>query len=373
MTMARANHFGLPLPRTTRLMRGRLLFCAHCGKQQPDQAAGFCTFCGKALLKPQESPTASVQEKAGQVLEGAGKVAGQAASKFENFAATSEVLGKIPGRSVTLLGLGAMAVAIALGFVGSWPGIGWLWAGIMLLGGALIAVQELRRHGAEVPQLPAVPAALSHPLIQFGFVALVIAQAIRLAGVGVTPLLWIAAALLLTYDGYKKAKLRFPEFDLKNSKAGIRKVVLIACIAALAISFMQWSSTDGYFSGGYSYNYGYENGGIAGEYGYGYEYEAAQYFWPGWSFSGRALRLSPVGLSAVLLLIGWTMFSRPPVNSVWWNRAPLVLAGVTAAWWLFAGGHQFWGFVFLILVIAAGALAYRSTRSAAPVSQRAPS
>lgn len=132
-----------------------------------------------------------------QAAQVAAQVGAQVGARFEQTVNDPQLLGRIPGRSVSIVGLGLMALAILLSLLPWFYGIGLGWSLVMLLGGALTAFLELRSGGVALPQVK-LPPALLNPLIPPVFAALVAVQAFtdgqelvvdgRLAGLAVAAL-----------------------------------------------------------------------------------------------------------------------------------------------------------------------------------------
>lgn len=288
----------------------------------------------------------------------------EADSRFEEYAARasrglervvegSAVLDHVPGRSVTLVGVGLVAAAIALSMLPAFYGVGLLWSAVMLAGAAAVALPELRRAGTEVPAVP-LPAALRHPLVPPAYAALVGVHAFLLLRIGVIPLLWLAAAVLLGWDQYRRAAAApdgfVRHFDIRRAWHGYRRNVTAGVGVCLASMFLAWGRSSGFWTGGYSYNYAYRYNpgtGTSG-YDYGYDYQPMQYYWPGWELSGRNQSFALVAVCLLLGLVLWASYrtgedGRPALPALG------VLAGaLLAGFWLLAAKDGTGSLLFLL-------------------------
>jgi hypothetical protein len=259
------------------------------------------------------------------------------------------VLDRVPGRSLTLAGIGAMALAIVLSWLPRWSGIGLPWSVLMLALGAAVAVGELKRAGREVAAADRLPAPLAHPLVPPAFAALVALHAIRLLGLGIIELLWLVAALLLAYDQYRKADRSATglggRFDPRRAWRGNRRWITIGALTCIVSLFFQWGSQSGHFSGGMSYNYAYRTdySGNSG-YAYAWDYNPMQSYWPGYQWSGRNQGGVMLAEIALLALVLWAA-TRKKVSDTELEPVParpspvvpgLLLAFLFVWWWTHA-------------------------------------
>lgn len=277
----------------------------------------------------------------------------RASEGFERAVDDSALLDHVPGRSVTLLGVGLVVAAIALSLLPSHAGVGFFWSVVMLVGAAAVALPELRRAGKDV-SAARVPAALQHPLVPPVYAALVAVHAFLLLRIGVVPLMWLAAAVLLGWDQYRRAA-RAPDgfvrhFDIRRAWHGYRRNVTAGVAVCLGSMFLTWGRSSGYWTGGYAYNYAYRyNAGTGtGGYDYDYDYLPMQYYWPGWELSGRNQSFALLAVCLLVALVLWAAY-RPGEGA----RPLMPSAGVTAGallavFWLLAAKSGIGALLFLL-------------------------
>lgn len=294
--------------------------------------------------------------------------AARASAGFERVVDQNPLMAKVPGRSVTLVGAGLVAAAIALSLLPGFYGVGLFWSAVMLAGAALVALAELRSAGHAAATDVEVPARLRHPLLGPAFAALVGLHAFLLLRIGIVPLLWLAAAVLLGWDQYRRAAAA-PDgftrgFDLRRAWQGYRRNVTVGVGVCLLSLFFTWGRSSGYWTGGMSYNYAYRYNAAAGEYQYGYDYDYTpmQYYWPGWELSGRNQSFALFAAATLFGLLLWAAYrGRDGARTA----APVAgLAGVSllAVFWLLAAKDGVGALLFLPGLAVAGVGAHRIWR-----------
>lgn len=265
---------------------------------------------------------------------GLGEAAARLSERVDRTLGEAEVLDRIPGRSVSLLGLGIMAAAIVVGLLPSFSGVGLAWSAVMLAGGAAVAVDELRAAGRALPSVR-LPRPLADPLFPPLFAALVGVHAFHQLRVGIVPMLWLAAALLLCWDQFRKTLLSPTGFgrylDFAQAWRGYRRSVLLGAGLCLLSLFLTWGETSGWLGGGYDYNYRYQGDG---EYGYQYDYNPAKYYYPGFEISGRNQSFALLAESMLFALLLWTAYRPAGDGSRRADRVALGLAALLALWGL---------------------------------------
>lgn len=320
--------------------------CVHCGKGLPDAVQHFCPWCGQALPQPASAspPTPTGGQAPSQILSPqarqqaaaaateAKKVAGQVVTEVQRALNDPKLRAAIPGRSLSIAGLGLMGFAILLSILPWFSGIGFFWSVIMLALGSLVAVIELRNGGSRVRGLDAIPASLLHPLLPPILAALAAIHGFLLFSIGIIPLLWAGAAGLLVYDQFQKS-IQAPDsfgryFDVRLAWYGYRKYILIGVVICLLSLFMTWSDSPSGFTGGwdYTYSYYYE--------GYVSSYNPTKYFWWGWDLSGRSMSFSLFAVAALVALVGWSAYRGNGSVPAWFNHLGLGLVGVAGLFWL---------------------------------------
>lgn len=315
-------------------------------------------------------PTDPAAPSAPENADATGERLNELAIRIDRVVNENELLDRVPGRSLTLVGAGLVAGAIALSLLPGFYGVGFLWSAVVLAGAGLVALAELRGagHAAGMAVEAEVPAPLRHPLIAPAFAALVGLHAFLLLRVGIIPLLWLAAALLLGYDQYRRAAAT-PDgftrnFDLRRAWHGYRRNVTAGVGVCLASLFLTWGQTSGYWTGGLAYTYGYRYNSAAGgyEYGYDYDYQPMQYYWPGWETSGRNQSFALLAVAVLFGLLLWAAWRRADGA-----RRPSPVAGVAGAallavFWLLAAKDGVGAWLFLLGLTSIGVGAHRIRR-----------
>ena len=279
------------------------------------------------------------------------ELAGRASARVEQVVESTPLLDSVPGRSLTLVGAGLVAAAIALSLLPSFYGVGLLWSAVVLAGAAVVALGELRSVRAPAAERLSV---LQHPMIAPGFAALVGLHAFLLMRVGVIPLLWVAAAVLLGYDQYRRAA-RAPDgfarrMDPRRAWHGYRRNLTAGAALCLVSMFFTWGRSSGYWTGGLSYNYGYRYNSAAGgyEYGYDYDYSPMQYYWPGWELSGRNQSFALLAVALLFGLLLWAAYRPAEEERTAAPAAPLAAGALLAVFWLLAPKDGIGSLLFLL-------------------------
>ena len=212
--------------------------CAHCGHPVSDEAYRFCVECGEPLEVSQddvgyegagpedyneggeggwEAPPPSGFERASEtfsrVFGPLRDVAGQLGETIAGLLDDPRLRSWLPGGSLTLLGLGLVGLALLLSLLPFVQGLGWMGSTVMFLGGALVAVNEVRLVTAPSVQevrtaaahtLPSalenLPEETRHPGIAWAYAALVCTQALLMMGFGLVSIVWLLAAIVLGFD-----------------------------------------------------------------------------------------------------------------------------------------------------------------------------
>jgi hypothetical protein len=279
--------------------------------------------------------------------------AARASDEFERAVENSALLDRVPGRSVTLVGVGLVTAAIALSMLPSFYGLGFGWSVVMLICAAAVALPELRSAGTDVPAVP-LPGVLRHPLVPPAYAALVAVHAFLMLRIGIVPLMWLAAAVLLGWDQYRRAA-RAPDgfvrhLDIRRAWHGYRRNVTVGVAVCLGSMFLTWGKSSGYWTGGLAYTYGYRYNAGSGsyDYGYDYDYQPMQYYWPGWELSGRNQSFALLAVCLLLGLVLWAAYrpredARPAAPST-----GLVAGALLSVFWLLGAKDGIGSLLFLL-------------------------
>lgn len=201
--------------------------CTNCGQTITDASLGFCTECGQLLedlgggvaadtsysesyAYEEPSGAARASEKLAQVLEPVRGIAAQVGHVIQGVLEDPRLRSRLPGGSLTLLGVGLVGLALVLSVIPFVSGIGIIGSLVMLVGGALVAVNEWR-FLSEVadpkeplrpppPALDNLPEPTQHPAIAWFYAALTGTFALLMLGYGFVSLVWLLAALVLGYE-----------------------------------------------------------------------------------------------------------------------------------------------------------------------------
>jgi hypothetical protein len=221
--------------------------CSHCGQPIPDETYGVCLECGHpvegagdeasntgdenpgsedynaadygtgdesyAYEPPPPSPFERLSEVLAMALAPFRDIAGQIGDAIAGVLDDPRLRSRLPGGSLSLLGLGLVSLALLLSVLPAVPGIGLPGSLVMLLGGVLVAVNEWRvisQPGMQefrTEEAHALPAALEnlpeetqHPGIAQAYAALTCTHALLMLGYGPISLVWLLAALVLGYE-----------------------------------------------------------------------------------------------------------------------------------------------------------------------------
>lgn len=196
------------------------MICSNCGHPLGDEVLYFCPECGHELQAGDaawEARTPSAFARLEEVLSKVAgpvlAVAGQAGAAFQSVLDDPRLRSRLPGGSLTLLGLGLVGLALLLSVIPFVPGVGFPGSAVVLSWGALAAVNEWRilgQPGAQEPGAPAVrplppplanlPRDTRHPGIAQTFALLTCTYALLMLGFGPISLVWVLAAVVLGYE-----------------------------------------------------------------------------------------------------------------------------------------------------------------------------
>ncbi len=158
-------------------------------------------------------------------------------------------LAHVPGHSPSVAGVGLLVVGLVLSILPFFAGVGPFWSLVVFAGGWLVTAREMRAAGEQHPLVDWVPPALLHPAVPAAYAAVAAALAIRMLGIGLTPLLWLGGAGLLGYDQYRKVYVgaegvgRF--FEPRQLLRGMAPVALGGVALCLVALFLTWAPVGG--------------------------------------------------------------------------------------------------------------------------------
>jgi hypothetical protein len=158
-------------------------------------------------------------------------------------------LAHVPGHSPSVAGVGLLAVGLVLSILPFFAGVGPFWSLVVFAGGWLVVARELRAAGEQHPLVDWVPPSLLRPEVPAVYAAVTVGLAIRMLGIGLTPLLWLGGAGLLAYDQYGKVYVG-PEgvgryFEPRQLLRGMAPVALAGVVLCLLALFLTWESATG--------------------------------------------------------------------------------------------------------------------------------
>ena len=214
---------------------------------------------------------------------------------------------RLPGRSLALLGAGLVALAVLLSVLPFFSGIGVGWSLAMLAGSLLVGARELHAAGRALPA-PVVQAArwAEHPLFLPVFTVLTFVHAILTLSIGIVPLLWLIAAVVLGYDQRRTLASFMAEQGAPAAVERQAGAVGVGGHAAVrGALFFSWGyGGGGYFAGGiqqvHERDIIMDGFGREHEDRFSYRYNPMMNFVPAYEASGRGRPL----VSGVLLGLG---------------------------------------------------------------------
>jgi hypothetical protein len=294
------------------------MFCSSCGQPLPDPKSRFCPGCGRPATAA-GAQTSSTPPRIPEPLEQAAKAARRTAEGagrgVQAVLEDPRVLQHVPGRSLPLLGAGLVVLAILLSVLPILSGIGLQWSVVMLAGSMLVIARELRTAGRQVPAaLAAVVNVAEHPAFLPSFTALTCAHAFLELGLGLVPLLWLLAAVVLGYYQWRASEaLRASERTLPHTPAerNLRLWVLVGALVCAGALFLPWRSSAASHTEGIRLKYIDESTDRFDEIpfkgSYMPKWDPLLSYRPGYVLSGRA---RPLAILAVLALAATVVLTR---------------------------------------------------------------
>lgn len=113
-------------------------------------------------------------------------------------------LASVPAHSRSVVGVGVLGLALVLSILPFFTDAGWLGTLLALAAGVLLVARELREAGEAPGFTQAVPEALLRSEATALCTAVLAALAVRMLGVGLTPLLWLVGTGLVVHDQWRK-------------------------------------------------------------------------------------------------------------------------------------------------------------------------
>ncbi len=288
--------------------------CVHCRKPLPESPGRFCPHCGEPTAPSSSRLPPEVEKAASSAAEATRRAAGHTAQAVRSVLEDPRLRERIPGRSLALLGAGLVTLAILLSVLPFFWGIGLGWSVVMLVGSVLVGVRELHAAGRSLPE-PVLRAArvAEHPFFLPAFTVLTCAQAIVTLSLGVVPLLWLLAAIVLGYDQRRAlAAVMAKQGAPSHEERRLGRWVLAGSLVCVAALFFAWGyGGGGYFVGGIQPYHVREMqmDGFTRQYEdhYDYRFTPMMNFVPTHEASGRG---RPFSAGVVLLLGGLVMLTR---------------------------------------------------------------
>lgn len=190
-----------------------------------------------------------VAKAAASAADAARRAAGHTGQAVQSVLEDPRLRERLPGRSLALLGAGLVALAVLLSVLPFFSGIGVGWSLVMLAGSVLVGARELHAAGRALPD-PVVRAArwAEHPLFLPVFTVLTFVHAILTLSLGLVPLLWLLAAVVLGYDQRRTlASFMAEEGAPAVAERQLARWVLGGAVVCVVALFFSW----GYRGGGY--------------------------------------------------------------------------------------------------------------------------
>ncbi|PTL77270.1 hypothetical protein [Vitiosangium sp. GDMCC 1.1324] len=153
-------------------------------------------------------------------------------------------LAHVPGHSPSVLGVGLLAVALVLSILPFFAGVGPFWSSVVFAGGWLVTARELRAASVKHPLVDWVPDTLLRPAVPALYAVMLVGLAIRMLGIGLTPVLWLGGAALIGFDQYRKVYAGEDGwsrlFEPRQLVRGLAPVGLGGVALCLTTLFLTW-------------------------------------------------------------------------------------------------------------------------------------
>ncbi len=313
--------------------------CANCGQSLPESGTQICPHCGQPVAPSDSRLPPEVTRAAASAAKVTRQAADKTAGAVQSVLEDPRLRDRLPGRSLALLGAGLVTLAIVLSMLPMFQGIGWGWSLVMLAASLLTGARELHAAGRHLPE-PVLRAArvAEHPYFLPAFTVLTFVHAILTLSLGVIPLLWLLAAVVLGYD-QRRALAAFVTVQgspVPTERRLARWVLggVLVCVLSL---FFPWEYRGGgYFLGGFQpYQVrDIQMDGYTREYTTRWEwhYSSMMNWLPAYSSSGRARPFVSLALLGLGGLVALTRARKTRASLPRWTL--LALAGAVTAWGL---------------------------------------
>lgn len=243
--------------------------CKECGESARDETLRYCENCG-AKMPPPPPPGTIRRTTTGVGAVTTGRTRSTAAARAIPAPARDEAedtdpglhtpgrpkappyegpvwLAHVPAHSPSVAGVGLLGVGLVLSILPFFAGVGPFWSLVVVVGGWLVTARELREAGETHALVDWIPDTLLRPVVPAVFAVVVAALAIRMLGLGLTPVLWLGGAALLGYDQYRKVYLGAHGwsrlFEPRVLLRGTAPVALGGVALCLLSLFLTWVPT----------------------------------------------------------------------------------------------------------------------------------
>ncbi|WP_205525789.1 zinc ribbon domain-containing protein [Pyxidicoccus trucidator] len=333
------------------------MLCSHCGQPLPANPGPACPHCGTNVPSA-NSPVEDAADTARRTAEAAGRA-------VQNLLEDPRLRERLPGGSLPLLGSGLVATAVllpALPVIGGT--IGLPWSVVMLAGSVLLGAREWRAAGRPVPPfLERLAQVASHPAFLPLFTGLTLTFAFLALGLGLVPVLWLGAAVVLGYVQWRvfqASPSSAPELRPRPGAARFKRFVLAGAAACAVSLLFSWGSGVGGWAslGGYGYEVsrvtemdrsGRPTGSSWDEWNYGWRSNPS-YTPYVYRTSGRARAGAPLAVMSLLALALLALV--PRARAAVAPLLPLGLAVLLTVWGLLGLSARLGPWLFLLGVLA---------------------
>ncbi|WP_426744642.1 zinc ribbon domain-containing protein [Myxococcus faecalis] len=346
--------------------------CPHCGQPLSDARVFACPSCGQSV-----GASARGTELPDDAAESARRAAEATGRAVRTVLEDPRLRERLPGGSLPLLGSGLVAAAVLLPGLPFISGtIGIPWSVVMLGGSLLLGAREWSAAGRPVPplleQLARMAASATFLLL---YTSLVITFAFLSLGLGLVPLVWVAAAVVLGYVQWRvfqASAAAMPELRPAPGAARLKRWVLggaAVCAVSLLLTWgsgmRTWTSLGGY---GYDNSLVHEVDSTGRS--TGHSYIETRYGWqPGitntftsFATSGRARPGAPLVVMALMSLA--MLAAVPRLREAIPSQTPYILAGAITVWGLLGLSLRLGPLVFLAGALAIDFALYQAHRAA---------